>query len=34
MKNNEQLSNRFGLDRGYYLLLLAILEVPDEEQEN
>lgn len=32
--NKENLKNKFGLDKGYYLLLLAILEIPEETDEN
>lgn len=32
--NKETLKNKFGLDKGYYLLLLAILEIPEESDEN
>lgn len=32
--SKETLKNKFGLDQGYYLLLLAILDIPEDTDEH
>lgn len=34
MEHIDQKAKEIGLDRGYYLLLMAILDIPVEKTEN
>ncbi|MBB2953286.1 hypothetical protein FHR29_004097 [Sphingobacterium sp. JUb56] len=34
MEHIDQKAKEMGLDRGYYLLLMAILDIPVEQEEN
>lgn len=34
MENIDQKAEKIGLDRGYYLLLMAILDIPFDNEEH